>query len=61
VEYADTGQDEADLAVKIRELLAAGTCLIWADVQRAAVLLEGVPDGYCAMDARGAIKVMGKP
>ena len=29
VEYADTGQDEADLAVKIRELLAAGTQLVW--------------------------------
>jgi hypothetical protein len=29
VEYADTGQDEADLAVKIRELFAAGTRLIW--------------------------------
>ena len=29
VEYADTGQDEADLAVKIREFFAAGTRLIW--------------------------------
>ncbi len=29
VDYADTGQDEADLAVKIRELLAAGTKVIW--------------------------------
>ena len=29
VEYADTGQDEADLAVKLRELLAAGTRFIW--------------------------------
>jgi len=29
VEYADTGQDEADLATKIRELLDAGTKLIW--------------------------------
>lgn len=29
VEYADTGQDEADLTVKIRELLAAGTRHIW--------------------------------
>ncbi len=29
VEYADTGQDEADLAVKIRELLDAGTELVW--------------------------------
>src|ERR1700741_4229134 len=25
VEYADTGQDEADLQIKIRELFAAGT------------------------------------
>lgn len=29
VEYADTGQDEADLAQKIRELLAAGTRYVW--------------------------------
>jgi hypothetical protein len=29
VEYADTGQDEADLAVKIQELLAAGTRYVW--------------------------------
>lgn len=29
VEYADTGQDEADLQIKIRELLAAGTRHIW--------------------------------
>ncbi len=29
VEYADIGQDEADLKVKIRELLAAGTDSVW--------------------------------
>jgi hypothetical protein len=29
VEYADTGQDEADLAVKIRQFFAAGTRLVW--------------------------------
>jgi hypothetical protein len=29
VEYADTGQDEADLKIKIRELLAAGTRHVW--------------------------------
>ena len=29
VDYADTGQDEADLAVKIRELIDAGTELVW--------------------------------
>ncbi len=29
VEYADTGQDEADLKIKIRELLDAGTELVW--------------------------------
>ena len=29
VEYADTGQDEAELAAKISELHAAGTALIW--------------------------------
>ena len=29
VEYADTGQDEADLQVKIRELFAAGTRYVW--------------------------------
>ena len=29
VEYADTGQDEADLAIKIRELLDAGTRFVW--------------------------------
>ena len=29
VEYADTGQDEADLATKIRELIDAGTRFIW--------------------------------
>jgi hypothetical protein len=29
VEYADTGQDEADLQIKIRELLTAGTRHFW--------------------------------
>lgn len=29
VEYADTGQDEAELAAKIDDLLTAGTKLIW--------------------------------
>jgi Uma2 family endonuclease len=29
VEYADTGQDEAELQIKIQELLAAGTRFIW--------------------------------
>jgi len=29
VEYADTGQDEKDLAVKIQELLGAGTRYVW--------------------------------
>ena len=29
VEYADTGQDEADLKVKIGELLGAGTRFVW--------------------------------
>jgi len=29
VEYADTGQDEADLRIKIQELFAAGTLYIW--------------------------------
>ncbi len=29
VEYADTGQDESDLATKIQELLAAGTRIVW--------------------------------
>jgi Uma2 family endonuclease len=29
VEYADTGQDEKELALKISELLAAGTRLVW--------------------------------
>lgn len=29
VEYADTGQDEGELAVKIQDLLAAGTRYIW--------------------------------
>jgi hypothetical protein len=29
VEYADSGQDEAELAEKITELLAAGTQIIW--------------------------------
>jgi hypothetical protein len=29
VEYADTGQDEADLQIKIRELFAAGTRYVW--------------------------------
>jgi hypothetical protein len=29
VEYADTGQDEADLQIKIRELFAAGTRHVW--------------------------------
>jgi Putative restriction endonuclease len=29
VEYADSGQDEKELAVKISELLAAGTKIVW--------------------------------
>ncbi len=29
LEYADTGQDESDLALKIAELLAAGTRFVW--------------------------------
>jgi hypothetical protein len=29
VEYADTGQDEADLQIKLRELFAAGTRYVW--------------------------------
>jgi hypothetical protein len=29
VEYADTGQDEGELQIKIRELLAAGTRFLW--------------------------------
>jgi Uma2 family endonuclease len=29
VEYADTGQDEKELALKISELLAAGTRIVW--------------------------------
>lgn len=29
VEYADTGQDEAELTLKIQELLAAGTRYVW--------------------------------
>ena len=29
VEYADTGQDEADLRIKIQELFAAGTRHVW--------------------------------
>lgn len=29
VEYADTGQDEADLRIKLQELFAAGTRYIW--------------------------------
>jgi Uma2 family endonuclease len=29
VEYADTGQDEADLQIKIRELFSAGTRYLW--------------------------------
>lgn len=29
VEYADTGQDEADLLIKIRELFAGGTRYVW--------------------------------
>jgi hypothetical protein len=29
VEYADTGQDEAELRIKIQELFAAGTRFVW--------------------------------
>lgn len=32
VEYADTGQDEAKLPVKIRQLFTAGTRLIWGSI-----------------------------
>ncbi len=40
VEYADTGQDEADLTVKLGELLAAGTLRLAATKTSADVLLD---------------------
>lgn len=53
VEYADTGQDELDLPVKIRELFAAGTRLVWVarltgprrvEVHRPGVPADGGPE-----------------
>ncbi|MBI4705912.1 MAG: Uma2 family endonuclease, partial [Deltaproteobacteria bacterium] len=47
VEYADTGQNEDDLAQKIDELLAAGTKLVWvvrlAGARRVEVHQQGNP------------------
>ncbi len=47
VEYADTGQDEADLTAKIGELFAAGTEIIWVvrltGPRRVEVHLPGQP------------------
>jgi len=41
VEYADTGQDEADLERKIEELLAAGTRFLWVVRLDGARRVEG--------------------
>ena len=46
VEYADTGQDELDLPVKIRELLSAGTRLVWVVRLYRAPPGGGPPRGY---------------
>jgi hypothetical protein len=47
VEYADVGQDEADLQAKIRTLLDAGTRFVWVvrltGVRRVEVYQPGVP------------------
>nr|VFK31153.1 MAG: Putative restriction endonuclease [Candidatus Kentron sp. MB]VFK34645.1 MAG: Putative restriction endonuclease [Candidatus Kentron sp. MB]VFK76844.1 MAG: Putative restriction endonuclease [Candidatus Kentron sp. MB] len=47
VEYADTGQNEADLQKKIKELLAAGTRYIWVvrltGPRRVEVYTQGKP------------------
>jgi hypothetical protein len=47
VEYADTGQDEADLRLKIDELLAAGTRWVWVvrlQGARRVEVYEAAPD-----------------
>jgi hypothetical protein len=47
VEYADSGQDEADLKLKVNELLRAGTKLVWVvrltGLRRVEVHAPGVP------------------
>ena len=47
VEYADSGQDEAELAARIADLLASGTRLLWVvrlvGPQRVEVHAPGVP------------------
>ena len=47
VEYADVGQDEADLQAKIRTLLDAGTRFVWVvrltGVRRVEVYQPGAP------------------
>ncbi len=64
VEYADTGQDEATLAEKIEDLLAAGTELIWVvrldGPRRVEIHLPGQPVRVAhpgeELDARGILK-----
>jgi hypothetical protein len=53
VEYADTGQDEAELKLKISELLAAGTQLVWV------VRLEGPRRVEVHEPGRGMYRVQG--
>ena len=54
VEYADTGQDEADLQCKIRELLDAGTRYVWivrlVGPRRVEVHEDGQPPRLVAED-----------
>ncbi len=64
VEYADTGQDEVDLGVKIKELLDAGTELVWVvrlvgprrvEVFRAGQKMEVVRPG-AELEAPGILR-----
>nr|VFK44999.1 MAG: Putative restriction endonuclease [Candidatus Kentron sp. TC]VFK59332.1 MAG: Putative restriction endonuclease [Candidatus Kentron sp. TC] len=66
VEYADKGQNEADLRIKIKELLAAGTRFVWVvrltGPQRVEVHAKGVRmRHYSASDSLEAPGILRNP
>nr|VFK55508.1 MAG: Endonuclease, Uma2 family (restriction endonuclease fold) [Candidatus Kentron sp. TC] len=66
VEYADKGQNEADLQIKIKELLAAGTRFVWVarltGPQRVEVYAKGVRmRRYSASDTLEAPGILRNP
>lgn len=56
VEYAGQGQDEADLRLKIAELLEAGTCFVWVVRLRGPQRVEVYrPDGPMRLFTAGEV------